>query len=68
MERYQKRYPKIKIIKSKEKLTAGSARNLGIDAATGEYLGFVDGDDFIDLDKDDHLISLYYKENGSNFY
>ena len=50
LERYQKRYPKIKIIKSKEKLTAGSARNLGIDAATGEYLGFVDGDDFIDLD------------------
>lgn len=27
-----------------------SARNAGLDAATGEYVGFVDGDDFVEPD------------------
>ncbi len=41
---------RIKIIDFKENKGAAAARNAGINAASGEYLGFVDSDDFIDLD------------------
>lgn len=41
---------RIKIIDFAENKGAAAARNAGIDAANGEYLGFVDSDDFIDLD------------------
>lgn len=33
-------------------------RNVGLDAATGEYIGFVDGDDWIDEDMYDTLYNL----------
>ena len=39
--------PRIKVI-HKENQGAGIARNCGIEAATGEYIGFVDSDDFVD--------------------
>ena len=36
---------------------AASARNVGIDAATGDYLCFVDGDDLVEKDYIQHLVS-----------
>ena len=41
---------RIKIIDFKENQGAAIARNTGIDAATGDYIGFVDSDDYVDLD------------------
>lgn len=38
-----------------------SARNAGIDAAAGEYLGFVDSDDWISVDMYEKLYSLIEK-------
>jgi glycosyltransferase involved in cell wall biosynthesis len=45
---FQKKYPQIKVF-TKENGGQGSARNLAIENASGEYLGFVDVDDFADL-------------------
>ena len=48
MKECQRQYPdKVKIIDSKVNSGAGGARNLAIEAAEGEYIGFVDSDDLI---------------------
>jgi len=48
MKSYQKKYPdKIKLIDSKVNLRQGGARNLGLKISTGEYIGFVDSDDWV---------------------
>lgn len=40
---------KVKVIDSEKNNGAGGARNLGLQIATGEYVGFVDCDDVIEL-------------------
>lgn len=48
-KKYAKRYKNIKYIKQKNQGLSG-ARNTGIEVARGEYIGFVDSDDFVELD------------------
>ncbi|WP_408072235.1 glycosyltransferase family 2 protein [Butyrivibrio sp. JL13D10] len=43
----EKGYPKITLL-HQENGGSSKARNLGLSAATGEYIGFVDSDDYID--------------------
>lgn len=38
---------KVVVIDSKENLGCGGARSLGLDAATGEYIGMTDADDYV---------------------
>lgn len=46
---YEQQDPRIKVIQKKNG-GLSDARNAGLDAATGRYIGFVDSDDYIDPD------------------
>ena len=77
---YAKKYPNIKYI-SQRNQGLSAARNTGISAAKGEYIGFVDGDDFVkngmfstlynNAIKNDVLISCCgyeeYYDNGETY-
>ena len=45
---YAKKYPgKIKVFASKQNKGQGAARNIGLSISTGEYIGFLDSDDYV---------------------
>ncbi len=51
LKEYEKKYPdRVKVIHSKVNKHQGGAKNIGIKAATGEWIGFIDADDWIDPD------------------
>ncbi len=54
---------RVKVI-HKEYGGVSSARNTGINAATGEYIGFVDGDDYIEAKMYSNLYALSSKTNS----
>ena len=54
-DEYAKKDDRIKVI-HKENGGVSSARNAGLDAASGEYVGFVDSDDFVDEDMYESMI------------
>lgn len=48
LEEYQQKDSRIKIFRHEENKNLGAARNTGLKNATGEYIWFVDSDDYID--------------------
>lgn len=46
-ENFQKKYSNIKIINNKENHGLSYSRNIGLDIAQGQYIWFIDSDDFI---------------------
>ncbi|ENQ3107464.1 Glycosyl transferase family 2 [Bacillus sp. 491mf] len=58
-----KREDRIKVIHQSNQ-GVSSARNMGLDVATGNYIAFVDPDDYIHLDMYERLYSLLKKYNA----
>jgi len=53
---WKERFPKeITVVSYKENMRQGGARNVGIQLADGEYIGFVDSDDWIEPDMYERL-------------
>ena len=48
LEEYQQKDSRIKILRHEKNRNLGAARNTGLANATGEYIWFVDSDDYID--------------------
>ena len=57
---------RIKVIELKQNVGAGMARNKGIEAATGDYIAFLDSDDYWVLDKLERQVQ-FMKENNYTF-
>ncbi|MEI3337525.1 MAG: glycosyltransferase family 2 protein [Clostridium sp.] len=61
-DKYEKIDKRIKVI-HKENGGLSSARNMGLDCANGEYIMFLDSDDFVETTILQELYSLCYKNN-----
>jgi glycosyltransferase involved in cell wall biosynthesis len=64
IDKYVKKYPEKVQSFIKENGGQGSARNIGIVKAKGEYISFVDSDDWLDLDALEKMYSLAKKDNS----
>ena len=54
---------RIKVINNKKNKGIGITRNIGVSKATGEYIGFVDADDYVEKDMYEKYYN-YAKENN----
>ena len=63
IDKYSEKDTRIKVI-HKENGGVSSARNKGIDMSTGDYIGFVDGDDTIEPDMYEILVKNAIKYNA----
>ena len=61
-EEYEEKYRQIKLV-SQRNGGLSKARNTGMDLATGEYLCFVDSDDWLELDTIQEIVSLMDKDD-----
>lgn len=64
IDKYVKKYPKKVKSYIKENGGLGSARNYGIEKSSGEYLSFVDSDDYINLDALEKLYNIAVDKNA----
>lgn len=63
VKKYEQKYPEIIKAYHQENKGLGSARNLGLQHAQGEYIGFVDSDDWVDSKCFEILYNKAAKEN-----
>ncbi|MEQ6166306.1 glycosyltransferase family 2 protein [Ekhidna sp. MALMAid0563] len=61
---FSKKDDRIKYITHQENRGLGGARNTGIKAATSEYVGFVDSDDWVELDMFEKLYKAIRKKDA----
>lgn len=64
MKDYQKKYPDKVVVISRENKGIGYTRNEGMKVATGKYLGFVDSDDYVEVEMYEHLYKALNKNKA----
>ena len=64
IDEYVKKYPNIVKSYIKENGGQGSARNYGIEKSTGEYIGYVDSDDYVEQDMYEKLYTKAKEEKS----
>lgn len=67
-DNWQLRDSRVKVIHKKTNEGLGFARNSGLDIASGEYVAFVDSDDFVELDMFERLYAEATQYNADVVY
>ncbi len=65
LDRLTRQYPQVKVIRQ-QNAGVSAARNTGLKHATGEYVMFVDGDDFLAPDAVEYFMDLV-RQSGAEF-
>lgn len=65
LEKFPQRKPKVTIINHDHNRGSGASRKTGLEHATGDFVAFVDSDDFIPVDAIEKLVSRQ-KETGAD--
>lgn len=63
IEKWEKKYPNIIKVYSHKNMGVGKTRNKGLDYASGEYVCFIDADDYIDNDYIEKLVDNIKKND-----
>lgn len=64
LEEYEKKDPRILLFSNKENKGLAYSRNLGLKKASGNYIGFIDSDDYVDQDYYEKLINSIKEERS----
>lgn len=64
LQEYEQQYPEsIMVINLENNVGQGAARNIAMQYASAEYLGFVDSDDFVDSSMFEEMVNIITKHN-----
>lgn len=61
---YGRKYPNIRIYQNERNLGQGETRNRGIEVATGDYIAFLDSDDYVNPGMYEELLQVATKYNN----
>ncbi len=64
LSKYPNRQKQVKIIVNQENKGVGVSRNIAIDNSSGEYIAFIDSDDYIELNSIEELFNFSILENA----
>ena len=64
LKEYEQKDSRVRIVHFEKNKKTAAARNAGLDIAAGEYIGFVDGDDYVDADFYERLYILAKSEDS----
>lgn len=64
LKKYAKKYANMILIDNKENRGLSYSRNVGLENANGEYIGYIDSDDYVDSDYYEKLMKAIIKEKS----
>lgn len=64
LKKYAKKYDNMILIENKENKGLSYSRNVGLEKATGEYIGYIDSDDYVDSTYYEQMMKAIKKEKS----